>query len=140
MGRWTKSFIDFPSVFKSRGDEIKGFAKQILGIDIDFGFVMGADLVIRTYCMKVMSKIRILVIVNSPDWDNKLVLEMKEKLEKKNKDNVIFIYPEENDFCDAMSSTKIRELFDEIKFDDVMKYTSKECVKILLKNSTNKIL
>ena len=25
-------FIDFPSVFKSRGDEIKGFAKQILGL------------------------------------------------------------------------------------------------------------
>ena len=70
---------------------------------------MGADLVIRTYCMKVMSKIGILVVVNRPDWDNKLVLEMKEKLEKKNKDNVIFIYLEENDFCDAMSSTKIRE-------------------------------
>ena len=127
-------FIDFPSVFKSRGDEIKEIAKQILGIDIDFGFVMGADLVIRTHCMKVMTKIGILVVVNRPDWDNKLVLEMKEKLEKENKDNVIFIYPEENDFCDAMSSTKIRELFDEKKFDDVMKYTSKECVKILEKD------
>ena len=127
-------FIDFPSVFKLRGDEIKEIAKQILGIDIDFGFVMGVDLVIRTYCMKVMTRIGILVVVNRPDWDNKLVLEMKEKLEKENKDNVIFIYPEENDFCDAMSSTKIRELFDEKKFDDVMKYTSKECVQILEKD------
>ena len=77
---------------------------------------MGVDLVIRTYCMKVMTKIGILVVVNRPDWDNKLVLEMKEKLENENKDNVIFIYPEENDFCDAMSSTKIRELFEEKKF------------------------
>ena len=30
-----------------------------------------------------------------------------------------------------MSSTKIRDLFMEKKFEDVMKYTSKECVQIL---------
>ena len=123
-------FIDFPNVFKYRGKEIKEIAKNILDIDIDFGFVMGADLVIRTHCMRIMSNIGILVVVNRPDWDNDFVLKMKDQL-KENKDNVIFVYPDENDFCDAMSSTQIRELFMEKKFEDVMKYTSKECVQIL---------
>ena len=123
-------FIDFPNVFKYRGKEIKEIAKNILDIDIDFGFVMGADLVIRTHCMRIMSNIGILVVVNRPDWDNEFVLKMKDQL-KENKDNVIFVYPDENDFCDAMSSTQIRELFMKKKFEDVMKYTSKECVQIL---------
>jgi nicotinic acid mononucleotide adenylyltransferase len=123
-------FIHFPNVFKYRGKEIKEIAKNILDIDIDFGFVMGADLVIRTHCMRIMSNIGILVIVNRPDWDNEFVLKMKDKLNE-NKDNVIFVYPDENDFCDAMSSTQIRELFMKKKFEDVMKYTSKECVQIL---------
>ena len=123
-------FIDFPNVFKYRGKEIKEIAKNILDIDIDFGFVMGADLVIRTHCMRIMSNIGILVVVNRPDWDNEFVLKMKDKLNE-NKDNVIFVYPDENDFCDAMSSTQIRELFMKKKFEDVMKYTSKECVQIL---------
>ena len=123
-------FIDFPNVFKYRGKEIKEIAKNILDIDIDFGFVMGADLVIRTHCMRIMSNIGILVVVNRPDWDNDFVLKMKDQL-KENKDNVIFVYPDENDFCDAMSSTQIRELFMKKKFEDVMKYTSKECVQIL---------
>jgi hypothetical protein len=77
-----------------------------------------------------MSNIGILVVVNRPDWDNDFVLKMKDQL-KENKDNVIFVYPDENDFCDAMSSTQIRELFMKKKFEDVMKYTSKECVQIL---------
>ena len=123
-------FIDFPNVFKYRGKEIKEIAKNILDIDIDFGFVMGADLVIRTHCMRIMSNIGILVVVNRPDWDNDFVLKMKDQLNE-NKDNVIFVYPDENDFCDAMSSTQIRELFMKKKFEDVMKYTSKECVQIL---------
>ena len=123
-------FIHFPNVFKYRGKEIKEIAKKILKIDIDFGFVMGADLVIRTHCMRIMSNIGILVVVNRPDWDNDFVLKMKDQL-KENKDNVIFVYPDENDFCDAMSSTQIRELFMKKKFEDVMKYTSKECVQIL---------
>jgi len=123
-------FIDFPNVFKYRGKEIKEMAKKILKIDIDFGFVMGADLVIRTHCMRIMSNIGILVVVNRPDWDNEFVLKMKDQL-KENKDKVIFVYPDESDFCDAMSSTKIRDLFMEKKFEDVMKYTSKECIQIL---------
>ena len=126
-------FIDFPNVFQLRGKEIKEMANKIFNkkkIDIDFGFVMGADLVIRTHCMRVMSNIGILVVVNRPDWDNEFVLKMKDQL-KENKNKVIFIYPDKSDFCDAMSSTKIRELFMEKKFEDVMKYTSKECVQIL---------
>ncbi len=126
-------FINFPDVFKLRGDEIKKIAKKILGIDIDFGFVMGADLVIRTHCMRIMIDIGILVVVNRPDWDNDIVYKMKENLTR-NKDNIIFICPEENDFCDSMSSTIIRELFDEKKFEEVMKYTSKKCVEILEKD------
>jgi nicotinic acid mononucleotide adenylyltransferase len=126
-------FINFPDVFKLRGDEIKKIAKKILGIDIDFGFVMGADLVIRTHCMRIMIDIGILVVVNRPDWDNDIVYKMKEKLIK-NKDKVIFICPEKNDFCDSMSSTIIRELFDEKKFEEVMKYTSKKCIEILEKD------
>ena len=50
-------FIDFPSLFKLRGDEIKKIAKKILGIDIDFCFVMRTDLFIRTYCKKIMINI-----------------------------------------------------------------------------------
>ena len=44
---------------------------------------MGADLVINTRCMKFMCQIGILVIIFRPDWDNNIVLDMKNKLDKK---------------------------------------------------------
>ena len=58
---------------------------------------MGADLVINTRCMKFMCQIGIiLVIIFRPDWDNNIVLDMKNKLDKKLQDNVIIVQPDKN--------------------------------------------
>ena len=73
---------------------------------------MGADLVIRTHCMKIKINIGIFIVFNRLNWDNDLVYKKKEQLIR-NKDNIIFICLDENDFCDYMSSMIIRELFDE---------------------------
>ncbi len=128
-----EDFVDFPSVFKLRGEEIKEICKSKFNLNIDFGFIMGADLVIRTKCMKHMSQIGILVIILRPDWDNNFIFEMKNNLDKQLQDNVIIVELNENYFCDPMSSTLIRDLFQQEKYDQVIKFTSKDSVDILKK-------
>lgn len=128
-----EDFIDFPSVFKLRGKEIKEICKSKFNLNIDFGFIMGADLVIRTKCMKYMSQIGILVIILRPDWDNNFIFEMKNNLDKQLQDNVIIVELNDNYFCEPMSSTLVRDLFQQEKYDQVIKYTSKDSVDILNK-------
>ena len=94
---------------------------------------MGADLVIRTKCMKHMSQIGILVIILRPDWDNNFIFEMKNNLDKQLQDNVIIVELNDNYFCEPMSSTLIRDLLQQEKYDQVIKYTSKDSVDILNK-------
>ena len=57
---------------------------------------MGADLIINTKCMKFMCQICIFVIIFRPDWDNNIVLDMKNKLDKKLQENVIIVQPDKN--------------------------------------------
>lgn len=124
-------FVDFPSVFQLRGKEIKDICKNQFNLNIDFGFIMGADLVVRTRCMQHMAKIGVLVIIIRPDWDNNIIFEMKKKLDNQLQDRVFILQPDDNYFCDSMSSTYIRNLFDEGNYDKVIQYTSKESVNIL---------
>lgn len=124
-------FIYFPSVFKLRGEEIQNLSKQILGKEIKFAFLMGADLVIRSNCLECMTKTGIVIIVNRPNFNNQIVQDMKNNLEKKYQDNVIILEPQQNDFYDAMSSTHIRDLYSKGKYDDVKKFTSNNCIDIL---------
>ena len=101
-------------------------------MDVDIGFIMGADLVINTRCMKFMCQIGILVIIFRPDWDNNIVLDMKNKLDKKLQENVIIVQPDKNYyFYDSMSSTHIRNLFEKKDFEKVIQFTSKDSVNIL---------
>ena len=47
-------------------------------------FVLLWELIcINTKCMKYMYRIGIFVIIFRPDWDNNIVLDMKNKLDKK---------------------------------------------------------
>ena len=86
---------------------------KTFNLDVDICFIMGVDLVINTKCMKFMYQIGILVIIFRPDWDNNIVLDMKNKLDKKLQDNVIIVQPDKNYyFYDSMSSTHIRNLFE----------------------------
>ena len=125
-------FIDFPYVFQLRGKEIKDICKNTFNLDVDIGFIMGADLVINTRCMKFMCQIGILVIIFRPDWDNNIVLDMKNKLDKKLQDKVIIVQPDKNYyFYDSMSSTHIRNLFEKKDFEKVIQFTSKDSVNIL---------
>ena len=43
-----------------------------------------------------MCQIGIFVIIFRPDWDNNIVLDMKNKLDKKLQDNVIIVIPDKN--------------------------------------------
>ena len=124
-------FVDFPTVFDLRGNEIKQICKKNFNLNIEIGFLMGADLVLRTNCMAYMSQIGVLVIVSRPDWNNDKVFAMREHLPKNFKNKVIIVQPQENDFFDSMSSTQIRNFFDEKKFDKVIQFTSKDTVELL---------
>jgi len=89
---------------------------------------MGTDLIINTRCMKFMCQIGIiLVIIFRPDWDNNIVLDMKNKLDKKLQDNVIIVQPDKNYyFYDS-----IGDLFEKKDFEKVIQFTSKDSVNIL---------
>ena len=122
----------FSLCFPIKRKRNKRYLLKTFNLDVDICFIMGVDLVINTKCMKFMYQIGILIIIFRPDWDNNIVLDMKNKLDKKLQDNVIIVQPDKNYyFYDSMSSTHIRNLFEKKDFEKVIQFTSKDSVNIL---------
>lgn len=128
-------FVDFPTVFATRGKEVAKMAEDILGREVEVAFIMGADLLIRTWRLPNMLSTGKIIVVSRPGQN----LEKVKATQREVGEALIIVEPDGH--CNPktgepfvtvpMSSTQVREFYEKGQRTELERWTGPKCLEML---------